>query len=356
MRELLSSIHTFQRSLTMPLTINRIILHERIEMLLNKAMYHCQPHNQRNISYNGMSKVHVGSFAPREGERIRGAIVKHVPFSELYLILMESFTQYFLKKIVQTDFVGEVHHIFITPRKHVCIAMEQVGDCDLSRALKNDIETTYRYIHDVAIILESLQAECDFIHGDLKPDNLRIDQAGYISLIDFGQSCFSYNGTLFFEPVSLVLSPLFCKNTEKYEYDPIKTFTTKHRFSSDILYFLLTMMLYSITDEFEGYKLRISDTYLGNRLVRDFFTFRCKDGTTMNVYQHIEKCHLPFREYVFSKDPEILFQWVPITDPADQERFLEQFTPYRVMNHVNLGSPSRLIAGGVLRLLSIPHE
>jgi hypothetical protein len=356
-------IHHFQEGLSMETTsADLATLYRRINQLATGALRQCPVTKHRTICNRECTQVYLASFQREvysgnlsdaeagtgdeddaiattplpppsvQVTQVHEAIVKYIPSSELYVAIMETFIQFFLRRILQLPFVGEVYQIFFPTGAQddggkICIATEKVGTCDLKDVLSNNIQRTYRILHNIAVHLHTLQRKCRFVHGDLKPDNIRVrlvpDGPTEIFFIDFGHSKIALRGqgASYFELYSFPMSEDYLPEGN-YKYDPRVTLFDKDAFSGDLLYLTL-MLFYQYVEGGE----RVETSPLGARLIRDFFTFTCKDGTVVRVAEHIAKCPHDFREYVLSKDFTVLFHWVPITDPEDQDRFLLQFRP-----------------------------
>jgi serine/threonine protein kinase len=93
-------------------------------------------------------------------------------------------------KNCDSKFLVKLHSTF-QDRKYVYLVMEYVSGGDLLHLLiEEDIfteEDTKFYIAELIVAIEEIHSR-NFIHRDIKPDNILIDPSGHIKISDFGLS------------------------------------------------------------------------------------------------------------------------------------------------------------------------
>lgn len=77
---------------------------------------------------------------------------------------------------------------FLQQRKQYTLVMKYVDGVDLRREHRYPMGQMIEMMRQVSSILSAIHAR-GIIHGDLKPENMIVNPAGHVTLVDFGFSC-----------------------------------------------------------------------------------------------------------------------------------------------------------------------
>lgn len=234
----------------------------------------------------------------------------------------ESLIQY----IIYT-FIDSVHVPFVSKTLysiqemnnslHIGVLMENAKGFELSSILSTTQTSSriLRILIKIIDVIESLQTKLNFIHGDLKPNNIIVDfielasDICNIKIIDFGLSYiyFKENHVMTTTLLNLELDKKI-NQTGDYHFDYIHYLNSEHRYSGDLMYLFLCIMILLN---------RLNPLY--QMLEKYLF-----DVNGVKVNRIINGLKYEYSEFVMSKDKNILKLYFP---DMDIDEFYERFTP-----------------------------
>ncbi len=225
-------------------------------------------------------------------------------------------TLYTVDEILTTYTEKGVIYCKKEPKMVVGMVMENIDGLEFKKILyrtKNP-DTILKILLKIIHTIDFLQNKLDFLHNDLKPDNIILDKNENIKIIDFGLSYIKFKGNHVFP------NTLFDLELDKningkgdYVFDFIHFMNNEYKFSSDLMYLFLNMM-YSLNRENPLYN--VFEEY--------FFNF---NGIKIN--QVMKEMGFNFTEFIFSKEPEIFNLHFP---DIDLNEFYNRFTPFNLKN------------------------
>ncbi len=171
------------------------------------------------------------------------------------------------------------------------IYMQKIEGLEFSRILmQNNPKRIVKIILKIIDIIEYYQKKLNFLHNDLKPNNIIVDKDDNIYLIDFGLSYIYYMDNHIY-PTCLDGLCLDKNLNEKkdYEFNFYEYVNFEYRHQSDIIY-LLMHMLYYLKD----------DNPLYEWITNIFLKYN-----NINIYEYIKNSGLKYFEFVLSKDKKI---------------------------------------------------
>jgi len=117
-------------------------------------------------------------------------VVKKSPSEQRYID--QAVLEYEIGKNFDTPLLRRVHRLIrqraLLRTTEVLVVMELVKGKTLETIKFNGMTSYCKLFHAAAKGLEVMH-QAGFVHADIKPNNIMIDAAGRVKLIDFGQSC-----------------------------------------------------------------------------------------------------------------------------------------------------------------------
>jgi len=201
------------------------------------------------------------------------------------------------------------------------LMMEKLDGMEFDRFIvrhfKDNFLDVLDVLRNVILIIQYFQNEYNFVHSDLKPDNIMICRDGIVRIIDFGMSYLEFHGNKIFIDFteSEIHHSVFQKDTE-YEFPFFAYLKSSYIRSCDILYLLWTLYYY------------FPKNHLFIRWMEMKF-FVC-DGIC--IMDKIHQSKNVFKYFILSKNPEILLEEFPNLCISS---FMEQFLPEKILLSLN---------------------
>lgn len=122
-------------------------------------------------------------------------VVKKSPAEQRFID--QAVAEYKIAKEFDSPMLRRVHDLIrqrnFLRTNEVLVVMELVDGRTLEQVKFNGAASYCKLMHAVAKGLKCMH-DAGYVHADIKPNNIMIDKAGMVKLIDFGQSC--TNGTV----------------------------------------------------------------------------------------------------------------------------------------------------------------
>ncbi len=171
------------------------------------------------------------------------------------------------------------------------IYMEKInGEQFSSILIKNDNKRIIKILIKLLDIIKYYQYRFNFLHNDLKPDNILIDNQDNIYLIDFGLSYINFmNNHIFTTCLDGLEIDKKLNENKDYNFDFYSFLNFEFKYNSDILYLFLNM-LYKMNPANELYQWILNGYLIYNDI---------------NIHEYVKKSNLNYFEFILSKDKKI---------------------------------------------------
>ena len=192
------------------------------------------------------------------------------------------------------------------------------------------------HIQKLCELLEKLQIEYDFIHGDLHCSNICIKEDGTIALIDFEYSMCKINCDHFnlYKNWELYLDFPEDSNESihKWVLSNDVLMRNPNRSSSDIMYFMIRMLGTLETMEEEGETITTEIQNL-KMFILSFFILKQYDGQNINLYEELKRrkngVETAVFDFFFTKSHRFFYYIMEdyLISAQELNRFISSFHP-----------------------------
>ncbi len=197
------------------------------------------------------------------------------------------------------------------------LTMEKLDGMEFDRFIvkhyKHNFMDVLEVLRNIILIVQYYQTVYNFVHNDLKPDNIMICRDGIVRLLDFGMSYIEFEGNKIFVDFSdtEIHSSVFQKDVE-YEFPFFQYLKSSYLRSCDVLYLLWTLYYY------------LPKQHIFMRWMEMKF-FMCEGVCIMDK---IHESTNIFKYFILSKNPEILLEEFPNLCVSS---FMQQFLPENIL-------------------------
>lgn len=196
---------------------------------------------------------------------------------------------------------------------------------------KNDL---LNILIKICNIIEFLQKNIDFLHNDLKMNNICVNLSNnQVYLIDFGYSSLTYNNIFVSGDFTMRLDD-FCKNNDfkEYTYKFIMKHNhislNKYKYSSDLFYLIYTILYY--------YK---SDVNIIYDILYPLFNVKNINNENINIFDilvELEEKSFEHIAFFISKSDEMFgYYFDNIINNNIQEELFQRFLPQNLNIYLN---------------------
>lgn len=212
-----------------------------------------------------------------------------------------------------------------------CISENSYFDLVCTLSYQNHLN----HIKHLCELIEKLQIEYDFIHGDLHCSNICIREDGTIVLIDFEYSMCKINSEHYNLFKNWELHLTFPSDSDEsikqwiLSNDSIIRNTIRH--SSDMMYFVIRML--DSIENLEENETLPSEIQNLKMFLLSFFILKQYDGTNINLYKELKnrKREIEFAifDFFFTKSHHFFYYIMEnyLISTEEIERFIRSFHP-----------------------------
>ncbi len=291
----------------------KLLTYERIHLSIDKKLI-CKI-DRYNI--NDFPKVFIDDLGIAFDNH-NESLIQYIIYNYINntIVPFLSRTLYTVDEILTTYTENGVIYCKKEQKMVVGMVMENIDGLEFKKILyrtKNP-DTILNILMKIIYTIEYLQNKLDFLHNDLKPDNIILDKNGNIKIIDFGLSYIKFKQNHVFP------NTLFDLELDKningrgdYVFDFIHFMNNEYKFSSDLMYLFLNMM-YSLNRENPLY----------NVFEEHFFDF---NGIKIN--RVMKEMGFNYTEFILSKEPELFNLHFP---NIDLNEFYNRFNTFNLKN------------------------